>query len=127
MAGARHRHSPLTRRPGTLVCRYFWVDRTSGTISWDKKKRTKGNKSEPLLAVEPEPKIRSAEEWFASIDADGSGELDAEELSTLYKRARGEKLKGKDLKAAMAEMDTDASGTSECGRRLSVFRSMCCM
>ena len=47
------------------------------------------------------------------IDADGSGEVDAEEVAELYQKARGEKLKSKDLKKAMAEMDTDQSGTVE--------------
>ena len=38
------------------------------------------------------------------IDADGSNELDAEELAELYKRARGEKLSKGALKDAMAQV-----------------------
>ena len=40
-----------------------------------------------------------------------AGELDQGELATLYQQARGEKLKGKQLKAAMVEMDKDGGGT----------------
>eukprot|EP01043_Picozoa_sp_COSAG02_P012742 COSAG02_NODE_498_length_21087_cov_33.272394_10_plen_102_part_00 len=44
---------------------------------------------------------------------DKSGELDSSELATLYKQARGEKLSARQLKAAMACMDADKSGTIE--------------
>ena len=47
------------------------------------------------------------------IDADGSGELDADEFVTLYKKARGEKIKGAALKEAMRQMDADGSGLIE--------------
>jgi hypothetical protein len=67
--------------------RVFWVDRTTGTISWDKKKSTKPNKSESLIGVESAPAIKSAKEWFDLIDADKSGELDANEFAELYKKA----------------------------------------
>ena len=55
--------------------------------------------------------MENARQLFDSVDADGSGELDAEELQALYRRARGEKLGKKDLAAAMAEMDHDGGGT----------------
>ena len=93
--------------------RVFWVEQ-GGMLSWDKKKAKPGkkaNKSFPLMSVEPSPAIKSAREWFDMIDADGSGDIDVEELQELYKRARGEKLKGSMLKDAMAQMDTDKSGT----------------
>ena len=103
--------------------RYFWVsvDESEGscTLCWDKpdvgRKKSrdggKANKSERLVSVEPAPAIRSARSWFELIDADGSGELDAKELSTLYKLARGEKLSKQMLKDAMSQMDTDGNGT----------------
>ena len=81
--------------------RYFWVSVEEGTLCWDKKKNQKANKTAPLLSVQPEPVLKSAREWFDTIDADGSGELDATELATLYRTAREETLSKKDLTAAM--------------------------
>eukprot|EP01046_Picozoa_sp_COSAG06_P053354 COSAG06_NODE_9203_length_1959_cov_6.024781_2_plen_179_part_00 len=46
-------------------------------------------------------------------EQDGSGVLDRAELATLYRQARGEKLSGRQLKAAMAAMDADGSGDIE--------------
>jgi hypothetical protein len=99
--------------------RWFWLD--GDHLSWDKKKKAPGkaNKSEPLAGAKDAPAIKSAQEWFKMIDADGSGAIDEEEFATLYKKARGEKLKKKELKAAMAAMDTDGSGEIE----LSEFES----
>ena len=93
--------------------RYFWVSIERGTLSWDKKKNAKPNKTEPLLSVEPRPAVKDARQWFDTIDADGSGSLDVNELATLYRTARDEKLSKKELKAAMVEMDSDGSGTIE--------------
>lgn len=90
--------------------RYFWVDVQSGLIMWDKKKRFPPNKVEQLVRVEARPAVRDAHEWFRAIDADGSGQLNSDELATLYRRATGEKLSKKQLKQAMHEMDTDGSG-----------------
>jgi Ca2+-binding EF-hand superfamily protein len=59
----------------------------------------KPNKSSTIVDVEPSPAVKSAKEWFETIDADGSGELDQDELATLYQKARGEKLKGKQVSA----------------------------
>merc|ERR1712086_268130 len=50
---------------------------------------------------------------FDSSDGSGSGAITDDELSALYKKARGERLKLKDLAAAMAAMDTDESGRIE--------------
>ena len=93
--------------------RYFYME--GECLSWDKKKRKPGkaNKSFPLKGVQDAPAIKSAKEWFDMIDADGSGAIDEQEFANLYKRARGEKLKKKELKAAMVEMDTDGSGEIE--------------
>ena len=52
--------------------RYFWVG-DGRVLSWDKKKAKPGkkaNKSERLESVSPNPEIRSANEWFAMIDAE---------------------------------------------------------
>ena len=93
--------------------RVFWLENEQRTVCWDKKKTKPGkaNKSGTLRSYEPAPAVKTAREWFDLTDADNSGELDAEELVQLYQSARGEKLKKKDLKAAMAEMDTDGGGT----------------
>eukprot|EP01043_Picozoa_sp_COSAG02_P004375 COSAG02_NODE_113_length_35905_cov_25.229012_13_plen_166_part_00 len=81
-----------------LVDRVFWLrDTIDGILAWDKKKNNKPNKSSTIVDVEPSPAVRSAKEWFELIDADGSGELDQDELATLYQKARGEKLKGKQV------------------------------
>ena len=39
--------------------RYFWVSVEQGTISWDKKKSSQPNKTEPLLGVRAEPALKS--------------------------------------------------------------------
>ncbi len=93
--------------------RFFYME--GDCLSWDKKKKKPGkaNKSFPLKDAKDAPAIKSAKEWFALIDADGSGAIDEQEFAELYKKARGEKLKKKDLKVAMAEMDTDGSGEIE--------------
>lgn len=67
--------------------RVFWVNTSTGVISWDKKRSNKPNKSEIVSAVEGAPAIKSAREWFDFIDADSSGELDSAELAELYKKA----------------------------------------
>ena len=99
--------------------RYFWLEGTK--LCWDKERKTgkagktrrKSGKSEQLIAVNGALEIKSAKEWFQQIDANNSGQLDADELAELYKLARGEKLKYKDLSKAMAEMDSDGSGTCD--------------
>ena len=72
-------------------------DTVNGVLAWDKKKNSKPNKSSTIVSVEASPAVRSAKEWFELIDEDRSGELDQTELATLYQRARGEKLKGKQV------------------------------
>eukprot|EP01043_Picozoa_sp_COSAG02_P039313 COSAG02_NODE_3095_length_7381_cov_3.337682_1_plen_1163_part_10 len=91
--------------------RHFWISIDQGTVCWDKKKNAKPNKSAPLLGVQAELALKSARQWFDTIDVDGSGALDATELATLYQTARHEKLSKKELRAAMASMDTDGSGS----------------
>ncbi len=93
--------------------RFFYME--GDCLSWDKKRKNPGkaNKSFPLKGAKDAPAIKSAKEWFALIDADGSGAIDEQEFANLYKKARGEKLKKKELKAAMVEMDTDGSGEIE--------------
>ena len=68
--------------------RWFWLE--GDHLSWDKKKKAPGkaNKSEPLAGAKDAPAIKSAQEWFKMIDADGSGAIDEEEFATLYKKAR---------------------------------------
>ena len=92
--------------------RFFWVD--APALAWDKKRKAgkKPNKHSVIVAVEANAAtvVRSGREWFDMIDTDASGQLDATELSVLYKRARGEKLSNSSLKAAMAQLDTDGSG-----------------
>ena len=81
--------------------RSFWVERRgsplgsgrrSATIMWDKSRRKKPRKSEPLLGFDSSPATQTAKEWFDHFDADGSGSLDVTELVQLYKEARSEKL-----------------------------------
>lgn len=78
--------------------RYFWLE-NGNTICWDKKrtKPGKANKAGALVSFEPAPATRTAREWFDYFDEDHSGELDAEELAQLYQKARGEKLKKKEV------------------------------
>ena len=93
----------------------FWVDPAAGTLAWDKpgKKSSKPNKGPfPLVSVLPDiPPERDARAWFKQADADGSGEIDADELAALDKKARGEKLSKARLKEAMAALDKDGNGT----------------
>ena len=70
----------------------------NGILAWDKKKGKKPNKTSIIQGVEASPAVKSAKEWFEMIDVDGSGELDQDELATLYQKARGEKLKGKQVR-----------------------------
>ena len=95
--------------------RWFWLERAR--LCWDKRpaaeRRGAANKKEKLLGVEPSPAIRSASEWFKMIDADGTGALAASELQTLYKKALGKKLKGRELTSAMTEMDTSGDNQIE--------------
>ena len=51
--------------------------------------------------------------WFEHIDANGSGELDRDEVATLYRQAHGVNLKPKLLDDAMKMMDLDGSGSVE--------------
>ena len=78
--------------------RYFWLE-NGKTICWDKKrtKPGKSNKSGALVSFEPAPATKTARQWFDFFDEDHSGELDAEELAQLYRSARGEKLKKKEV------------------------------
>ena len=91
--------------------RHFWVSIDQATISWDKKKNAKPNKTAPLLGVHSG--LKSPRQWFETFDSAGSGSLDASQLATLYRTARDEQLSKKELKAAMAAMDTDGSGAIE--------------
>ena len=83
-------------------------------LCWEKQKPKKPtdtpNKSEPLTGVVAGPEIKTAREWFDTIDVDRSGELDGAELAELYRRARGEKLSKAMLGEAMAQMDTGGDG-----------------
>ena len=96
----------------------FWVDPAAGTLAWDKpgKKSSKPNKGPfPLVSVLPDiPPERDARAWFKQADADGSGELDADELAALYKKAREEKLSKARLKEAMAATTCVAWSAGEC-------------
>jgi hypothetical protein len=95
-----------------LVDRVFWLrDTINGILAWDKKKNNKPNKSSTIVDVEPSPAVRSAKEWFEFIDEDGSGELDQDELATLYQKARGEKLKGKQVSMPTVPVFTHVSVT----------------
>lgn len=81
--------------------RFFWLE-NGNTICWDKKKTKPGksNKAGILVSFEPAPATKTAREWFDFFDSDRSGELDAEELAQLYRQARGEKLKKKEVRLA---------------------------
>ena len=79
-------------------------------VSWAGAANKKGETTETLKAVHPEPTIPTAKKLFEEMDADKSGFLDKEEVAALYKKARGEKLGKNNLKKAMKEMDSDHSG-----------------
>lgn len=107
--------------------RYFTVSGDTYTLSWCTPANTarKGSlwrlsgaqeapKTMELLEIQKSVQSRSAQEWFAAVDTDGDGMLDSSQLSTLYLRARGEPLSGKQLKAAMKVMDPDGRGAINC-------------
>ena len=81
------------------------------------------------MDVEPSPAVRSAKEWFELIDADGSGELDQDELATLYQKARGEKLRGKQVfmptAPAFARVSTTSAFALRLPRHLKLFTDPC--
>lgn len=88
--------------------RWFWLQtESSAVICWGKTLHDKKHKSERLVDVVDGPSIRDARTLFDEVDVDQSGELDEQEIARLYKKARGQKLGKKELRAAMQEMDTD--------------------
>lgn len=78
--------------------RFFWLE-NGNTICWDKKRKQPGkaNKAGVLISCKPSPTTKTAQEWFEFFDKDNSGTIDTEELSQLYRMARGEKLKKKEV------------------------------
>jgi hypothetical protein len=91
--------------------RFFWLE--GNMLSWDKSKSSKPNKSFPVTRAKPSADVKSAQQWFEHIDANGSGELDRDEVATLYRQAHGVNLKPKLLDDAMKMMDLDGSGSVE--------------
>ena len=89
--------------------RFFWMNAQDRQISWGKELRSKVCKTETLIRVINAPIKPDARELFRQIDADNSGFLDKTEVSTLYLKARGEKLSGRKLKDAMKVMDGDGN------------------
>lgn len=75
--------------------------------------------AERLTAVHSWPRtprdcrVKTARDWFDHIDADKSGAIEANEVRDLYRQARGELLKPKELADAMKMMDIDGGGTVE--------------
>jgi hypothetical protein len=63
-----------------------------------------------LRQAEEEAREENCRQMFASIDEDGSGEIDKAELAVLCKKL-GRKLNPRELDEAMREMDTDGSGS----------------
>eukprot|EP01046_Picozoa_sp_COSAG06_P032500 COSAG06_NODE_3252_length_5612_cov_786.685652_6_plen_179_part_00 len=96
----------------------------NGILAWDKKKGKKPNKTSIIQGVEASPAVKSAKEWFEMIDVDGSGELDQDELATLYQKARGEKLKGKQVREVPSndsKMPADGIEAAHCTPTLALF------
>ena len=91
--------------------RVFWMQ--GKTLCWDKRKGASPKKSGVVTRFKPEARVKTAREWFDHIDVDKSGAIEANELRDLYRQARGEVLKDKDLHDAMKMMDIDGSGTVE--------------
>ena len=56
--------------------RFFWVSVEQGTVCWDKKKNANPKKTAPLMGVQAEPALKSARQWFDTVDVDGSGEIE---------------------------------------------------
>ena len=95
----------------------------NGILAWDKKKGKKPNKTSIIQGVEASPAVKSAKEWFEMIDVDGSGELDQDELATLYQKARGEKLKGKQVREVPSNdsnMPADGIEAAHCTPTLTI-------
>ena len=95
----------------------------NGILAWDKKKGKKPNKTSIIQGVEASPAVKSAKEWFEMIDVDGSGELDQDELATLYQKARGEKLKGKQVREVPSNdsnMPADGIEAAHCTPTLAI-------
>lgn len=118
--------------------RYFTASGQTFTLTWKPlpNKPDKGSfwrlstaeeapKTMELLGVQRSIQRKSAEEWFAAVDADGDGRLDSSQISTLYLRARGELLGKKQLQAAMAAMDPGGSGAVTCKDFASWWRDNC--
>ena len=56
--------------------------------------------------------LKALREQFNSVDSDGSGSIDAEEMGTICAEL-GEKLSKKQLRALIKEVDTNGNGTVE--------------
>eukprot|EP01047_Picozoa_sp_COSAG01_P068422 COSAG01_NODE_9886_length_2311_cov_6.124322_1_plen_487_part_00 len=69
---------------------------------------------ESAASTTAEQLTRMAREIFDKIDVDGSGSITGDELAVLAGRL-GKPLKGDQLEAAMAELDTDQSGDVDFG------------
>ena len=77
---------------------------------WGKDKKKPSKDARVMLEVLDGPNIPEAKDVFDAEDADGSGYLDRAEVAHLYEKQRNEKLKPKELDAAMAAMDPEGDG-----------------
>jgi hypothetical protein len=98
--------------------RFFWLGPAGpsagqATLSWGKVAHAaaRSSKTEILRSVTDGPSLPAPGELFDALDKDRNGSLDAPEVGALYRQARGEKLSKKALAKALADMDTDGSGT----------------
>ena len=99
--------------PCQRQCVSFWTFSQRQELA---KQRQVSSVAPPLSAKE-EAEIRSL---FAELDADGSGDLDAEEIEEVLVRM-GRPLTKRALAEAMEEMDVDQSGDVDFGE----FRQWC--
>ena len=90
--------------------RTFWVDAKEAHILWGKKMDTPSKAPCKMLEVFDGPRIPDASTVFDEEDEDNSGYLDRTEVADLYWKQRGEKLKPKEVDAAMAAMDPEGDG-----------------
>eukprot|EP01046_Picozoa_sp_COSAG06_P011470 COSAG06_NODE_656_length_13333_cov_6.485492_4_plen_166_part_00 len=78
----------------------------------DKKKKDKKKKDKPSSAAKDAAEAEKLKNLWATLDSDGSGALDKNEVREVMK-SMGKDLDDAQLDAAMAEIDKDGSGEVE--------------
>jgi|EP00505_MAST-04D_sp_SCG-Rhode-Island_P004542 Ca2+-binding EF-hand superfamily protein len=89
--------------------RTYYFNRVKNKTSWTVPKPDKYQIA-PDLRLRFQPgEIEQMQGQFSNYDADGSGEIDKEELGQLFKRM-GEKIKPRELDELLIKVDEDGSG-----------------